>query len=91
MSSLVRLQIDLRVLTKRGLAAAKVKAKPVFDTLGRGEMLADARPGRIRCDTLVGLGVADGNQSLTAPFTRHNLFPPLVGASARYVEVGSHR
>ena len=59
------------------LDAAKVKAKPAFDTLGRGEMLADARTGRNRRDALVGIGVPDWNQSLTATFTWHNLSPPL--------------
>jgi hypothetical protein len=60
MSSLVRLQIDLRVLTKRGLAAAMVKTKPVFNTLGRDEMLADAGTGRNRRDALVGLALPMG-------------------------------
>jgi hypothetical protein len=32
-----------------------VKAKPVFDTLGRGEMLADARAGWNRRDALLAL------------------------------------
>ena len=54
-----------------------VKTKPVFNTLGRDEMLADARTGRNRRDALVGLGVADGNQCLTATFKWHNLSPPL--------------
>jgi hypothetical protein len=34
---------------------------PVFNTLGRDEMLADARTGRNRRNALVGAGVADGN------------------------------
>ena len=38
-----------------------VKTKPVFNTLGRDEMLADARTGRNRRNALVGPGVADGN------------------------------
>jgi len=70
------------------LDAAKVKAKRVFDTLGRGEMLADARMGRNRRDALVGLGVADGNQCLTATFTWHNLTPPLGRSVGILIEVG---
>jgi hypothetical protein len=53
-----------------------VKTKPVFNTLGRDEMLADAGTGRNRRDALVGLGVADGNQCLTTTFTWHSLSPP---------------
>ena len=54
-----------------------VKTKPVFNPLGRDEMLADAGAGRNRRDALVGLGVADGNQGLAATFKWHNLSPPL--------------
>ena len=43
------------------LNAAKAKAKPVFDTLSRGEMLADARTGGNR-RARVGLGIADGTK-----------------------------